>query len=364
MKKTIAVIAAFTLAVCSLAGCSGHGSDTSGSSSSSSSSSSALPHNISVEFNRENAEKISEEHIGNYFELINKGDIEGSLKYQYDAENVEAAAVMSGYASSGDSAAVAVEKMIDGFKQSYSGHTLELEKIKDVKAITEEGYVLLDEMYGRVCEVNKLIEGCRDSLDTERISEEYQKIDDVSSYRREYEEGYDVIADVSVDGKAEEQEMFVYRAVGGNWQIDMTVPSYLQSTEEDVLNNTASSAANAASETLNEMAASGKNINGRFIVGSDSSHDYNIPSTFDIDTFRSKYAEKYTGAPDADYFIVIDSSYGVYSVYRTSEGKQGIYPFGVIIKDDGSAKLTYEELKAGKEYSFDELFDMCRDIIG
>jgi hypothetical protein len=52
-----------------------------------------------------------------------------------------------------------------------------------------------------------------------------------------------------------------------------------------------------------------------------------------------------------------------YGVYRTTDGMMGIYPFGLIIKDDGTDKMSYEELDHDKTYTLEELYDMSKSVI-
>lgn len=360
MKKPIAFIAALTIALGSFAACSGKNSN----SSEPTESSAPAAHVTTVAFDKEKGEAIAKEIISGYFDDINKGDIAASMKYQYDDNMLKAAAVLSGLAEKGDTAEQAVEKMMSAYKESYNGHTLTLNNIISVDSIPENGYVLLDEAYGRLCELNKLVEKSKDDLDPQKISEEYQKLTDFSSYRREYEEGYDVVASVTVDTETKDQEMLVFHTKDGNWQIDMSVPAYMQKSDQVNMDNTASSTASAATAVLKEMAAEGKDISGTFIIGKDPSKDYNVPDSFDMDTFRYRYAEKYSGDPDADYFIVINDSYAIYAAYEISGQRTGIYPFGLMIKDDGSPKLTYSELDTEKTYDLAALYDMARSVIG
>lgn len=358
MKKTVALIAAVTMALCSFAACTDKNKN-----NSSDNTSTPAVHEIAVPFDREKAEPLVKEAITNYFDDINKGDIKASMTYQYDEEMMPAAAVLSGLVTKGQTTDEAVESMISAFTESYSGHTLKLNEIVSLESIPEKGYVLLDEAYGRLAEMNKLIEKSGKTIDPDKLSEKYQKLTDFSSYRREYEEGYDVVASISVDSETNDQEMLVYRTVGGNWQIDMTVPTYMQENEQVDLNNTASSTAGTASSVLKQMKETGKDISGRFIISSDGSQDYNVPSSFDMATFRSMFAEQYKGAADASYFLVIDDELAVYAVYETSDNKTGIYPFGLVIKDV-NGKIDYDELDPDTEYNKDKLYDMCKSVIG
>lgn len=357
MKKTLAFIAAMAIAVCSFAACKDKNT------SSTSESSAPAPHVITVEFDRAKAESIATEVITSYFDDINKGDIRASMKYQYDDDMLAAASVLSGLCANGDSPDEAVEKMISAYADAYNGHTLTLNQIINVDSIPEDGYVLLDESYGRLCELKKIIDKDGKKLDPDKISEKYLKITDFSSYRREYEEGYYVTASVSVDSETKDQEMLVFRTKGGNWQVDMSVAQYMQNTDKVNLDNTASSTASTATSVLKQMAANGKDISGTFIIAKDSSKDYNVPDTFDMTAFRSMFAEQYTGDADADYFIVINDDIAVYASYQTSDGKTGIYPFGLIIKNDGSEKLTYEELNADETYDLNTLYGMAKNVI-
>lgn len=361
MKKLLAAAAAMAVALCSFTACEDKNSSSSVIVQESSSVSN--PH-IIPEFDRAKAEPIIKETLTNYFNDLNNGDIAASLKYQYDDDMIRAAAVMSGLAEDGDTPDDALEKMIEAYKSTYEGHKITLNEIKSIESIPEDGYVLLDEAYGRLTEINKLIDQCGGTLDMQKITEGYQELVDFSKYRREYEEGYDVVASVTVDDETKDQEMLLFRTVGGDWQMDMSVPSYMQKSEQVDMDNLASSTAGAASAALKEMSEKGLDITGRFIISSDGSMDYKIPDTFDTEVFRSVFSGKYTGAAEAKYFIVVDDLYAPYAVYEVSGQKTGIYPFGLIIKNDGSEKLTYEELDPDKTYDIAALFDMSKKIIG
>lgn len=362
MKKHIAALTAAILTICSFTACKDKTAD---SSSDTASDVSVSQVSTEVVFDKAEGEKKANELINKYFSAINSGDMETTLIYQYDKDDLEAAAVMSSFGKDGATAAEALENMMSTYKKAYSGHTLTLNSIDDVKAVPENGYELLDELYGRVHAVKELIaqNGGDKGLDIQKITDEYSKMTDTEWEKQEYEEAYLVTANISIDDEEKAQEMIIFRTKDSDWKIDMTVVTYLETTAQNERDGVASEVAYAATQALEDMKNEGYDIEGTYIIARDETKNYLIPDGFDLEVFKKHFAEHNEIGEGTDYFFVVSDLATTYSVYVDAEGKQGIYPLGMKLTEDGSERMQYEEMPSGETYDIDELYDMCKDVV-
>ena len=361
MKKHIAVIAAAILTLCSFTACE-NGSENSSSATPDTSSSQAV---TEASFDKAEAEKTVTSVINDYFSAINSGDMEKVFEFQYNKEDFEAAAVMSGFGTDGGTSAEALENMLNTYKESYSGHVLTLNSVVSINSVPQNGYDLLDEMYGRVGAIKEIIakyngEG---GLDIQKITDDYSAVTDFSSGKQEYEEAYDVVANITLDDTDKEQEMIVFRTKNGSWKIDMTVVNYMQTVEQTDKDNFASQVAGSVAEALLKMKDEGTDISGTYMIASDDSRNYLIPDGFDMNKFREYFSQSYTGDANGQYFFVIADDSVKSGVYADAEGKLGLYPVGLIIMDDGEGNITYDEPDTAIDYTFDDLYNMSKDVI-
>lgn len=370
MKKYIAAITAAALTLCTFTACSDKGSGSSSDIQSSAVSqeetqADSAPKVPDVPFDEETAKKTAAEAINGFFDSINSGDIEKCMKYQYSDDILEAAAVSVGYGVDGGTAEEAYKNMIESTKSSYSGHKFTLNSIQSIKPMNRSAYGLLDNMYSRIRAIKDIIDsyGADAKLNVQEITDKYNEIEKITVVPLEYEEGYQVTANISLDTETNDLDMFVFKIKGGDWMIDMTNVAYLEDAEQTDMDNDASDASYAASLALESMKKSGKDISGTFIISSDAGKNYLVPDSFDMNAFNTAFAANYKGASDADYFFVITDEIAKYGVYRTTDGMMGIYPFGLIIKDDGTDKMSYEELDHDKTYTLEELYDMSKSVI-
>ena len=373
MKKYIAALSAAILVICSFTACAdktGKPSESSvsqaGSQAESQSESQTEPQSAAqVEFDKADAEKKASDAINGYFDALNSGDMETAFAFQYNKDDLEAAAVMNGFGKNGGTSAEALTNMIDTYKEAYSEHTITLNGIADIEAVPDNGYELLDELYGRIKAVKGFVAECGDTLDIDKITEQYAGLDENTEWEKQtYEESYLVTADMNVDDEQKEQEMIVFRTTDGQWKIDMSVVNYLQKVEHTELDNKASDTCQAATQSISDMKAAGVDTSGTFMISSDDSKNYLIPDGFDVSDFKKRFSQNYAGEIDGEYFIVINKDSAVYGVFNDSEGKQGIYPLSLTInKDDKTGELAYDELEEGKTYTIDELYDICKSVI-
>ena len=359
MKKHIAAIAAAILTICSFTACDKK--DSGGNTTEPQTSQSAE----TVSFDKDEAEKKVTDVINDYFSAINSGDMEKVFEFQYSKDDLEAAAVMSGFGTEGGTAAEARENMINAYKDGYSGHVITLKAVTSVKPVSQKCYELLDEMYGRVIAVKGLTAkyGGDSGLDIQKITEEYGAMTDFSGGKQEYEEAYDVVTDITFDETNKEQEMIVFRTKDGGWKIDMTVVNYLQEVEQTDLDNAASKVAGAVSEALLKLKNEGTDISGRYILASDESRNYLVPDGFDLKKFKEYFNDIYSGDANVQYFFVISDDKAVGGAYIDAEGKLGLYPVGFIVKDNGEGGITYEEPDSTQEYTFDQVYDISKNVL-
>lgn len=358
MKKHIAALAAALLTLCSFTACTGKNT---GSTPDTSVSQTATE----ASFDKAEAEKKVTDVINDYFGAINSGDMEKVFEFQYNKEDCEAAAIMSGFGTAGGTSAEALENMLSSYKEGYSGHTITLNSIVSIDSVPAQGYELLDEMYGRVLAIKKLAAqyGGDSGLDIDKITAEYSAMTDFPDGKQNYAEAYDIMTNITFDDTDKEQEMIVFRTDNGSWKIDMTVVNYMQKVEQTDMDNAASEVAGSVAEALLKMKDEGTDTTSTFIISSDDSKNYLIPDDFDMKKFKEYLADTYKGDADASYFFVIADNSVKSGVYVNSEGKMGVYPIGLIIVDDGEGNITYDEPANVSDYTIDELYDMSKSVI-
>lgn len=358
MKKHIAAIAAALITICSFTACDKKNQESSSDVSSSQSVTEAA-------FDQNDAEKKVTEAINEYFSAINNGDMKKVFEFQYNEEDMPAAAVMAGFGHEGGTAQEACDSMMDTYKEGYKDHVISLNSVKSISGVSEKGYELLDELYGRVLAIKGLLaeHGGDSGLDIQAITDAYGAMTDFSQGKQDYEEAYDVVAEITLDDTQKEQEMIVFRTKNGNWKIDMTVINYMQQVEQTDLNNAASEIAGAMSEAIMKMQNEGTEITSNFIISSDESKNYLIPDSFDMKKFNEYFSSSYTSDASVQYFFVIYDSKVASGAYVDAEGKTGLYPIGLIMANDGEGNFTYEEPANPQNYTFDQLYDMSKNVL-
>lgn len=105
---------------------------------------------------------------------------------------------------------------------------------------------------------------------------------------------------------------------------------YTKKSKFSSINSTSSTVYKAANASLTEMDEDGYKLGGYYIVSSNISNNYNLPSTFDTDVFYSKMNDFFSDSNNFEWFVVVENGVATYSAASESWNGQytGSYPAG------------------------------------
>lgn len=111
------------------------------------------------------------------------------------------------------------------------------------------------------------------------------------------------------------------------------VPSmmgYVKKSKFASANSTSSSICKAANSALADMDADGYKLEGYYILSSNKSNNYNVPSNFNTDVFYDYVDQYFSDSDQFEWFVVVDSYYASYAASSDSWNGQytGSYPAG------------------------------------
>ena len=380
MKKTIAGIAALTIALSAFAGCTDKKNDKS-TGGSAEAVTTAAQQDTTVEkttaqdttaaekttassddpsASAEGYEKVLREFIDAYnnedykktFELTMPDGAEKVMKLLASSETMQS-----------EYGGISEEEMIKESQESLflgkKDGTLVPGEIKKTEPLTEEETFELRSEIAMITLCLDYIDshGGAEGVDTEAMLNEIMDYDlEAAAAEVELDEAYYITFglenekwDWSGDGNA-----IVYRVRGGSWKISANdLIGTLSRGKDKRLDTAADSLYKAANTVLIELDEEGyiKNDSDEFIVSSDSGKDFNVPADFDADLFRScmKNYFEYEG----DWFVKIQDIYALETAVFDSENPQnvGTYP------PSDYVDFAYEGM------SYDEIYDkVCEDI--
>ena len=380
MKKTIAGIAALTIALSAFTGCTDKKNDkstggaseavttaaqqdttvekTTAQDTTAAEKTTASPDDPSA--SAEGYEKVLREFIDAYnnedykktFELTMPDGAEKVMKLLASSETMQ-----------NEYGGISEEEMIKESQESLflgkKDGTLVPGEIKKTEPLTEEETFELRSEIAMITLCLDYIDshGGAEGVDTEAMLNEIMDYDlEAAAAEVELDEAYYITFglenekwDWSGDGNA-----IVYRVRGGSWKISANdLIGTLSGGKDKRLNTAADSLYKAANTVLIELDEEGhiKNDSDEFIVSSDSSKDFNVPADFDADLFRSRiknYCE-YEG----DWFVKMQGAYALETAVYDSENPHnvGTYP------PSDYVDFAYEGM------SYDEIYNKaCEDI--
>ena len=382
MKKTIAGIAALTIALSAFAGCTDKKNDES-TGGSAEAVTTAAQQNTTVEkttaqdttaaekttassdkpsASAEGYEKVLREFIDAYnkedykktFELTMPDGAEKAMKLLASSETLQ-----------NEYGGISEEEMIKESQESLflgkKDGTLVLGEIKKTEPLTEEETFELRSEIAMITLCLDYIDshGGAEGVDTEAMLNDIMDYDlEAAAAEVELDESYHITFglenekwDWSGDGSA-----IVYRVRGGGWKISANDLIGTLSGGKDKRLDTAAlnvlRAANTALVEIDEMQGVPE-ISEAYIICSDSSRDFNVPADFDADLLRSRMKNYFEY--DGDWFVVIKDGCAMETAVYDSENPHnvGTYP------PSDYVDFAYEGM------SYDEIYDkVCEDIGG
>lgn len=351
MKKLTALMAALALAVCTFTACENSNKNSSSTPPASSSETATEPDTLSAD---SDGAKLCTDLLNEYLDSINTGDIEKSFKYQYFDEIIEAVAALSGYES--------VEAMYDNFKGSFDGMNLVINSIESVQPITDYQYGFIEEIYGRFCAVQYIIDrdGGINKTTTKYLQEVYGDEEKYKEYKLDFKEGYYMECTLTSEGQGNvAQRIMFYRTEDDNWKLDMTVAGYIDECEDYAIDHIADEIV----ATANDLLDKNTKIDGKqFIVGSDKGLDVNVPKDFDADELRkfvTENCEAYTGGK---FFIFVKENHAYYAAYAENDDYTGTSPYGAKIGEkEGTA--DYVEIDLEDHNLFENIYNSSAEAV-
>lgn len=179
-------------------------------------------------------------------------------------------------------------------------------------------------------------------------------------------EGYDVTVYYTNSGEPDEDYFFVYYVDGEGWKVNNTMRKFVKKSKQSATNATAKTIFNFFAATLTDMEVNGTDLSGTYIIGSDNSMNYNVPSTINVSEIRNKVESDYSDISKYEYFaIIVNGSCSYVAVYKKSDDSNvGVYPILSIPKFLNDDRLETEKVSKIDTYTLDELFQIAKDVIG
>ena len=273
------------------------------------------------------------------------------------------------------------KKLIDGFheygminqilsenlQQSDNSRTKEYEitDIIEVGALQTDELALAMKNYDQLLAVFQKFKewGCGpDALNDAQRRELAEIMDDSSTAPSVFtaSKGYDVTVYYNVNGKPDEDYFYIYDIDGDGWKLTNSMRKYIQKSKETSATSSAKNVYTAYSMELFELADSGVNPKGAYIIGSNDKMNYNVPDTINISDLRKK-AQDDIRTIDDSFFVVIQDGECVY-VAADKNGVCGTYPPTTIPKWNGQ-KIETEDVDRLNSYSLESLFEIAKEMI-
>ena len=317
----------------------------------------------------ENAELSGdyEDVIRDFYEATNSNDYEALMKTTYPAKIVEG---MLGL----------INRDPDGFndEMGQSDSSYEITDILEVGPMTQE------ELDANVMFLNNIAGGL-DILkehggDPESLSdEERKKVSDaimgmgdpdgadIPDYYSS-SKGFDVTVRYNKDGKADEDYFYVFYIDGEGWKVNNSMRKFVKKAKNASANAGAKNLYNAFNAALIDAEDGGMDLSGVYIIGSDESMNYNVPSSVNTAEVLKLAANYYDEIDDYDFFFIVNNGSCIYSASdkKDDEDVFGTYPVdqipAALSTIDGSRIDTVEKVSMDT-YTFEELFELAKKTV-
>ena len=312
---------------------------------------------ISVNKNKEGFVKTLYE----YFEALNKSDYNDALKYFYPAEIIDGLIEVSEIQNTDLTALVASD--IEAKSYEITDIEIESEISKDdLKELSDT----MNQMY-YVVDTVKNYDKDIDLMSEEELTEIQNKIMNIEENEVEKKytvtEGYDVTVNYLVDGEPDKDYFYVFYVDGEGWMLQNSMRKYIKNSRQSSANADSKTIIIAYNTALTELDEMGANLSGTFILCSDESKNYNVPDDFSIDEINEIVGYYYTFEEDCKYFVIISNGVCYYCAVSAFEDTVGTYPVYTIPKSCNQGALETEEVPDISDYTFDELYEISKEIV-
>lgn len=300
-----------------------------------------------------------------YFDASNEGDYKKIIRTMFPDKEVEGMLKLTELGANN------LEEELSANKTNYV-----------ITDIVEEGSMTNEELdqymlyFDQVAGVfNKIEEygGDVEALSDEQREELYNAFmgftaseDDDIEHIYNVTEGYDVTVYYTNSGEPDEDYFFVYYVDGEGWKVNNTMRKFVKKSKQSATNATAKTIFNFIAATLTDIEVSGTDLSGTYIIGSDNSMNYNVPSTINVSEIINSVKSDYSDISKYEYFaIIVNGSCSYVAVYKKSDDSNvGAYPILSIPKALNDDRLETEKVSKIDTYTLDELFEIAKDVIG
>lgn len=391
MKKILACIIAFTTVFCTFTGCGSINDEKTDSSKTSVESTTELEENTeetSEAETKDNDEKTYEDVVNEYFNAMYSGDSKKLMELQVPDGCTDVLDLKNICIYTEDQDDIGINTPVEDYvkeiiecypKGKFVKIELEYDLLECEKESIKEsvsGYLILEDYIKE--------HGGVDNVDPDEIAvylNENNTDEAINSV--EFDDIILVDAKFLKDGEdtPHDKEFVIYRVKGGNWHIYETFYSFLnysliiETVYPTFLAEKFNKAANYSFVEMIEEIGSDQDKNDflrteKYMICSDDSKNINVPEDFDIEYFKKKinyyfntgeeYNREFKNLSDFNWFIVANKYDSIYFVIVPKDGTEIItYPFDKML----TADLTTTDSENVNSMSFDEIYDICADIV-
>lgn len=305
------------------------------------------------------ADGTYEEAIEMLLECMNNHDVEGMLKLSFPDKYIDTlnfVMELSGYS---------MEVIMNDMTEEC-GETVRLSEIISEETIDNYDIKMFYEYYGAFQLISDYTEeNDKENIDLEKFDEWADTVD-----IEEYPEPYFNINDGRVvncileyededgDKYTEEQAFTMFYIDGEGWKNDMSMMGYVKKSKKTSINTTASSIMKASNSAMVELDEMGVELPEKCIICSDSSKNYNVSEDF-LSMFEERMELFFSDYKEFNYIIVIEDGCCTYTACTDPEITKyiGTYPANKLYSANG------EPVTMDKDYTFDEIYQLCLDEI-
>lgn len=305
-----------------------------------------------------------EEALKKYFEAVNNSDYENLVRMMYPTKVVDSLIAMSSAEGTDLFSQIGAPKGKYVITNITKEGEMTSDELDTLMQTLDQLAVFADKIEEYGGDVNSLTDEQREELFKAVYTDDASAADGKHKYT--VTKGYDVTVSYTRDGEEDEDSFYIYYIDGEGWKMESSMRKYVKKSRQASLNSTAKSIFNAVAITMADLESDGADLNGSYIIGSDDSMTYNVPSSLNVADIRKSAEEYFDDIKDYDYFVVIlDGACSYIGVYKdTTYATVGTYPVFTIPKAVNDGHLETESEKDLDKYSLEELFAMAKKIIG
>ena len=313
-------------------------------------------------------DKVYEDVVNEFIDAVNSKDIKKVFELQMPDGCIDVVKLMLLAQYEDSEEEVDIDKLVDEYIEGMLGDipTLKFNKIVRIEDLNDDEIDSLKSACAAYIMLADYIkeQGGIDNIDLKKMEEEFENVDpseNIDSIK--IDDAKYVTFEAIEEGEDEpsEEEFYIYRINGGEWHIDNSMLAYVRKSKKASANSAANSLIKAANTALVEMEEEDAlHAADKMIVCSDESKNVNVSDDFDVAVFKKKLKSYFGDEEELDWFVVIKDGCAVYSV-SVEKGKSqiGTYPVNSVLKSDMD---TESDENIGSK-SFDEVYDMCADIL-